>query len=104
MFSAIGRYLRAFGYLITGRIDAARKELSTNPYVVQATYDKIVQEKTIRIAQYKDAVAALIAQEEKKKNRIRELTSDVNRLEQLKQGAAAKAKAMVEQLKARGVS
>ena len=46
MFKAIGRYLRAFGYLITGRIDAARKELSTNPYVVQATYDSVIEEKT----------------------------------------------------------
>ncbi len=104
MIGAIGRYLRAFGYLITGRIDAARKELSTNPYVIQATYDKIVTEKKARIGQYQDAVAALIAQQEKKVDRVRQLTDDVKRLEQLKEGAAAKARQLVEKLKASGQS
>lgn len=96
--------MRAFGYLLTGRVDAARKELSKNPYVIQATFDKIVQEKTRRINQYKDAVAALIAQEEKKLNRIKQLTEDVTRLEQLKEGAAAKARQIVAKLKASGAS
>ena len=104
MFNAIGRYLRAFGYLITGRIDSARKEMSANPYVMQATYDKIVEEKTRRIGQYKDAVAGLIAQEEKKKNKLQELTADVNKLGQLKAGALAKAKAVAAQLQSKGVS
>jgi len=104
VFNAIGRYLRAFGYLITGRIDSARKEMSANPYVMQATYDKIVEEKTRRIGQYKDAVAGLISQEEKKKNKLKELSTDVNRLEQLKAGALAKAKAVAQQLQAKGMS
>lgn len=104
MLGAIGRYMRAFGYLLTGRVDAARKELSKNPYVIQATFDKIIQEKTRRINQYKDAVAALIAQEEKKLNRARQLTDDVTRLEQLKEGAAAKARQIVAKLKAQGAS
>ena len=52
MFTALGRYLRAFGYLITGRVDSARKEMSKNPYVIQATYDKIVEEKTHDPARY----------------------------------------------------
>jgi hypothetical protein len=55
---AIGRYMRALGYLVTGRIDAARQELSKNPYVVQATFDRVIEDKTSRIHQYKDAVAA----------------------------------------------
>ncbi|MGH7132957.1 MAG: hypothetical protein ACREJO_13535, partial [Phycisphaerales bacterium] len=102
MLGAIGRYIRAVGYLLTGRVDSARKELSKNPYVIQATFDKIVQEKTRRINQYKDAVAALIAQEEKKLARIRQLTEDVNRLEQLKEGAAAKARQVIAGLRAQG--
>jgi phage shock protein A len=104
VFRAIGRYLKAFGYLITGRVDAARKELSTNPYVVQATYDHVIQEKTRRINQYKDAVAGLIAQEEKKLARVKQLTADVGQLEQLKEGAAAKARSLVAELKSRGMT
>lgn len=104
MLGAIGRYLRALGYLVTGRIDSARRELSSNPYVVQATFDRIIAEKKARIAQYKDAVARLIAQQEQKAARVKQLTEDVNRLEQLKEGAAAKARSVVAQLKAQGLS
>lgn len=103
MIRAIGRYIRAFGYLITGRIDRARQELSKNPYVVQATYDRIIRDKRDRIQQYKDAVSRMIAQQEKKAARIKTLSNDVNHLEQLKEGAAAKARKVVEALKAQGL-
>ena len=104
MFGAIGRYIRALGYLITGQIDAARRVLQTNPYAVRATFDNIIREKTKRIQQYKEAVAGMIAQEEKKINTVKRLTEDLNKLETLKEGAAAKAKSVVEELKAKGIS
>ncbi len=96
MFRAIGRYMRAIGYLVTGRIDEARKTLSVNPAVVQATYDKVIEEKTKRIHQYKEAVGAMIAQEEKKKTTLKQLSDEVTRLKQLRDGAAAMAKKVVE--------
>lgn len=96
MFRAMGRYMRAIGYLITGRIDEARKTLSVNPAVVQATYDKVIEEKTKRIHQYKEAVGAMIAQEEKKKSSLKQITEEVARLKQLRDGAAAMAKKVVE--------
>jgi len=92
------------GYLVTGRIDRARQELSKNPYVVQATYDRIIREKRDRIQQYKEAVFRMIAQQEKKTAKIKQLSEETNRLEQLKEGAAAKARKVVEQLKAQGLS
>ena len=70
MFRAIGRYFRALGYLLTGRIDRARQALMTNPDVMRATYDQVIRDKTGRIHQYKDAVASMIAQEEKKRNQV----------------------------------
>jgi predicted nucleic acid-binding Zn-ribbon protein len=103
VFGALGRYVRAFGYLITGRIDSARKELSKNPHVIQATYDRIVQEKTAQIGHYKDAVAAMIAQQEKKMATLKRLSDETSKLEQLKQGAAAKAKSVVDRLKGQGM-
>jgi len=96
MFRAIGRYFRAFGYLITGQIDEARRALSSNPNVVQATYDRVIEEKTKRIHQYKEAVGAMIAQEEKKKTMLRRLSEDVDRLRKLRDGAAAMARKVVE--------
>lgn len=96
MFRAIGKYFRAIGYLLTGRIDDARKALSTNPAVVQATYDNVIKEKTKRIHQYKEAVGAMIAQEEKKKAALKRLTEEISKLRKLKDGAAAMARKLVE--------
>ncbi|MEM6258571.1 MAG: hypothetical protein AAGI37_09695 [Planctomycetota bacterium] len=102
MFKAIGRYFRALGYLVTGRIDAARRAVSTSPHVVNATFDQIIESKRKSVQQYKDAIARLIVQHEAKMSKIKSLTEDVNRLEQLKEGAAAKARTVVTEMKATG--
>jgi phage shock protein A len=96
MFRAIGRYFRALGYLLTGRVDRARQALSLNPDVVRATYDSVIVEKTARIHQYKDAVGAMIAQEEKKKADLKRITEEITKLEKLRDGAAAMARKVVE--------
>ena len=98
MFKAIGRYFRALGYLLTGKIDSARMALATNPAVVQATFDNIISEKRKRIQQYKDAIGAMIAQEEKKTAELKRQSDEVARLEKLKEGAAAMARKVVEKL------
>ncbi|MCA9265184.1 MAG: hypothetical protein KDA60_15090 [Planctomycetales bacterium] len=96
MFKAIGRYFRALGYLMTGKVDRARQTLNTNPDVVRATYDRVIEEKKARIHQYKEAVGAMIAQEEKKKSTLKQVTEDVERLTKLRDGAAAMARKVVE--------
>ena len=102
MFGALGKLFRTIGYLFTGRIDDKRRDLSQDPHVIQATYDRVVGEKKQRINQYRDAVARMVTQEEKKLAAIRNLTTDIGRLEQLKQGAAAKARIVVQRLKGEG--
>lgn len=96
MFSAIGRFFRAIKYLFTGKIDAAADALSANPTVISANYDRIIQEKKTRLNQYKDAISAMIAQEESKKAKLRSITEEVQKLEKLKSGAAARAKQLVD--------
>jgi uncharacterized coiled-coil DUF342 family protein len=95
VFSAIGKYFRAIGYLLTFRINKARETLDMNPGVMSASYDSIIVEKRKRLNQYKDAISAMIAQEESKKEKLRTLTADIQRLEKLKAGAASKAKQIV---------
>jgi chromosome segregation ATPase len=102
MFRAIGRYFRALGYLVTGNIDKARESVSRNPAVVRATYAEIVREKSSRIREYTGAVAGLVTQEEKKKQRVSQLTDEIKRLEDLKAGALAKAKKRAQELQAAG--
>lgn len=102
MFKAIGRWLKALGYLVTGQVDAARRTLDTNPHVIRAKFDTILDDKKARIQQYKQAVAQLIAQEQRKISTVKELGDDIERLERLKAGALAKAKQTTEKLKAAG--
>ena len=102
MFGAIAKLFRTIGYLFTGRVDAKRKELATDAYAIQANYDRIVREKKARIGQYRDAVGRMVTQEEQKLARLKGLTDDVERLEKLKEGAAAKARMVVNKLKGQG--
>jgi DNA repair exonuclease SbcCD ATPase subunit len=104
MFKAIARWFKAFGYLLTGQIDAARRTLDTNPHVVRAKYDEVIREKTSRIQQYKQAVAGLIAQQENKIAKVKNLTEEVQRLQRLKAGALAKAKQLVQKMQDQGKS
>ena len=96
-FRAIGRYITAFFYLITGQIDEARKSLSSNPNVIAATYDSVVAEKTHNLQTYKEAVSGLIVQEENKKSKLKKLSEEIQKFENLRSGALTKAKKLAEQ-------
>ncbi|MCA9183022.1 MAG: hypothetical protein KDA51_16280 [Planctomycetales bacterium] len=96
MFKAVGKYFRAVWYLVTFRVDKASETLRMNPGVISANYDRVIEEKRKRLNQYKDAISAMIAQEESKKEKLRTVTSDIEKLEKLRSGAAAKAKRLVE--------
>lgn len=96
MFGAISRFFRAIKYLFTGKVDSAADALSANPTVISATFDRVIRDKMKRLNEYKDAISAMIAQEENKKERLRDLTQEIEKLEKLKSGAAARAKSIVE--------
>ncbi len=97
MFKAVGKYFRAVWYLMTFQVDKASETLRMNPGVISANYDRVIEEKRSRLNQYKDAVSAMIAQEESKKEKLRHLTDEIGKLEKLRSGAAAKAKKLVAQ-------
>jgi len=97
MFKAIGRFFRALGYLFTGRIDKFTSTLRSNPAVMAATFDGIISDKKNRINAYKDAIATMMSQQENRKNKLEQLTSEVQKLERLKAGAIAAAKKIVAQ-------
>jgi len=96
MFKAVGKYFRAVWYLMTFRVTKASETLRMNPGVISANYDRVIVEKKNRLNQYKDAVSAMIAQEESKKEKLRGITDEIGQLEKLRSGAAAKAKKLVE--------
>lgn len=96
MFRALGKFFRAIGYLFTGRIDDARRALNTNPQVIRATFDAILEEKRKRVQQYKEAVGSMIAQSEKKREDLKVQSEEVVKLKKLRDGAAAMARKVVE--------
>jgi len=102
MFGAIGRWFKAVWYKITGQIDQARRGLDTDPHVMRAKFDEIIKDKVNQIHTYKQAVATLIAQQEKKMAKVKALTQDVRKLENLKAGALAMAKQTVAKLQGEG--
>jgi len=104
MMGAIVRWFKAIGYLLTGRIDSARRVIDSNPHVIRAKYDQIVRDKVGQIHTYKQAVAGLIAQQENKIAKVQRLTDEVEKLERLRAGALAKAKQNVQRLTAAGKS
>ena len=99
---AIWRYVKSFHYLITGQIDKSRRALDSNPNVMKAKFDDIIKSKVDQIHTYKQAVATLIAQQEKKMAKVKALTQDVRKLENLKAGALAMAKQTVAKLQGEG--
>ena len=96
MLKAVGEYFRAVWDLVTFRVGKASDTLRMNPGVISANYDRVIEEKRKRLNQYKDAISAMIAQEETKKDKLRSLTGEIEKLEKLRAGAASKAKSLVE--------
>ena len=102
MFGAIGRWFKAVWYKLTGQIDQARRGLDTDPHVMRAKFDEIIKGKVNQIHTYKQAVAKLIAQQEKKMAKVKSLTEEVNKLEDLKAGALAMARKAVAKMQGEG--
>ncbi|MBK27524.1 MAG: hypothetical protein VX961_02690 [Verrucomicrobiota bacterium] len=100
--AAVWRYVKSFLYLITGQIDKSRRVLDRNPSVMQAKFDDIIKGKVEQIHTYKQAVAKLIAQQEKKMAKLKTLTEETKKLENLKAGALAMAKQTVTKLQNEG--
>ena len=96
--AAIWRWCKAGLYLITGQIDKYRRTLDKNPTVMKAKFDDVIKSKVDQIHTYKQAVAKLIAQQEKKMAKLKALTEETKKLETLKAGALAMAKQTVSKM------
>ena len=91
MFKAIGRFFRALGHMLTGKIDANTKGLNEDPHVVRARYDELIARKRRSILQVRDAVAGLIRNVERKQAELRNTNEEIAKKERLMSGAKAMA-------------
>jgi chromosome segregation ATPase len=97
MFRAITRFFRMLFFKGSGEIDSVSDKLQRDPTVMRAQYDRIIEDKKRQIHQYKDAVAAILAQKERKLEMAKSLTEEIKRLETLKAGAKAKVQVFVRE-------
>ena len=89
MFGAIGRFFRAIGYMMSGKIDASTKGLNEDPNVVRARFDDLLQKKRGSILQVRNAVAGLIRNVERKRAELGDTKEDITKKERLMNGAKA---------------
>lgn len=102
MFAAIGRYLKAIGYLLTGNIDNARRALDSNPNVMNAKYDEMARRMSDQITQFVNAASKVSAHTAKKKGELSTLLSEITKLQNLQSGALNAGKKVATKLQSEG--
>lgn len=104
MANGITRFFKAVWYTLTGRAHESADRLMENPEAVRGAYEDIIRDKQGNIQRYKAAIGQLIALVEQKKSSVKTLTDEINRLEELKAGAIAKAKSTAAELQNSGMA
>lgn len=104
MANGITRFFKAIWYTLTGRAHEQADKLMENPEAVRGAYEDIIRDKQGNIQRYKQAIGQLIALVEQKKGSLKGLTEDIDKLEQMKAGAIAKAQRTAKELQDAGTS
>lgn len=96
------RWLRAIWRMCFGWIGSKADALQENEHVMSATYDASIEKGQERYKRTKESIARLIGIEETKVQKVKNMTAEVETLEQVKAGATNMAKAVVAKLKKEG--
>ena len=104
MANGFTRFFKAIWYTLTGRAHESADRMMENPEAVRGAYEEIINDKKGNIQRYKQAIGQLMALVEQKKTAVKNLTDEVDRLEELKAGAIAKAQQTAAQLQGDGLS
>lgn len=102
MANGITRLFRAIWHTLTGRAHEQADRLMENPEAIRGNFEEIIRDKQGNIQRYKDAIGTLMALVEKKKTSLKSLTDDIDKFEQMKAGAIAKAKSTAADLQKAG--
>ncbi len=104
MANGFSRFFKAIWYTLTGRAHESADRMMENPEAVRGAYEDIIKDKKGNIQRYKQAIGQLIAIVEQKKSTVQSLTDEVDRLEELKTGAIAKAQQTAAALQSEGLA
>ena len=103
MANGFTRFFKAIWYTLTGRAHESADRMMENPEAVRGAYEDIISDKKGNIQRYKQAIGQLIALVEQKRSTVKNLTDEVERLEELKSGAIAKAQQTAAELQGEGL-
>ena len=104
MANGFTRLFKAIWYTLTGRAHESADRMMENPEAVRGAYEDIIRDKKGTIQRYKQAIGQLIALVEQKNSTVKSLTDEVDRLEELKTGAIAKAQQTAAALQDEGLA
>ena len=104
MANGFTRFFKAIWYTLTGRAHESADRMMENPEAVRGAYEDIINDKKGNIQRYKQAIGQLIALVEQKRSAVKNLTDEVERLEELKSGAIAKAQQTAAELQGQGLA
>ena len=104
MANGFTRFFKAIWYTLTGRAHESADRMMENPEAVRGAYEDIIKDKKGNIQRYKQAIGQLIALVEQKRTAVKNLTDEVERLEELKSGAIAKAQQTAAELQGQGLA
>ena len=104
MANGFTRFFKAIWYTLTGRAHESADRMMENPEAVRGAYEDIISDKKGNIQRYKQAIGQLIALVEQKRSAVKSLTDEVERLEELKAGAIAKAQQTAAELQGQGLA
>jgi len=102
--SAIGRFFKALGYLLTFRLDKASEAIMNKPDIVKLRYEEVIQAKAQDIQRVVDAVAGLVHLQEQKKSELKRITQQLAEDEEVVGAVLAEAQDKVKQLQTAGKS
>ena len=103
MANGFTRFFKAIWYTLTGRAHESADRMMENPEAVRGAYEDIINDKKGNIQRYKQAIGQLIALVEQKRSTVKNLTDEIERLEELKAGAIAKAQQTAAELQGEGL-
>jgi hypothetical protein len=102
--SAIGRFFKALGYLLTFRLNKASEAIMSKPDIVKVRYDEVIEAKAQDIQRVVNAVSGLVHLQEQKKTELKRISQQFAEDEELAGAVLAEAQDKVKDLQAAGKS
>lgn len=101
---AFGRLFRNILSVITFGLVKVSEPIESHPQIVGIRYDEVIQEKADAAKRIKNAIGGLMARQAEAEEKLKQVTAEIEELEDVKAGAQALAREQVEKMQGAGKS